>query len=243
MKKENKPLLSLLKGGASFVFVSLLLVLSIVAFGSMNKSVAWFSQNESVSGKGMSVSVEKPLEVTASLVSYAVTAISSDGVYTISSTNGSYDESYELPLRDPNNISFSEFEKALVVIIQLSCDENISVDVSAETIHKDISHAAENYVSNCIKITPALLNNDQTTATLNGSPTSFITKNGDAWEKTDSLVFCSLDLVAGESQTICLVMEYNEEYLNAFGEALLLQGSTITQIDYSNDIEFHITPK
>ena len=238
MNKENKPLLSLLKGGASFVFVSLLLVLSIVAFGSMNKSVAWFSQNESVSGKGMSVSVEKPLEVTASLVSYAVTDISSDGVYTISST-----KSYELPLRDPNNISFSEFEKALVVIIQLSCDENISVDVSAETIHKDISHAAENYVSNCIKMTPALLNNDQTTATLNGSPTSFITKNGDAWEKTDSLVFCSLDLVAGESQTICLVIEYNEEYLNAFGENLLLQGSTITQIDYSNDIEFHITPK
>lgn len=238
MKKENKPLLSLLKGGASFVFVSLLLILSIVAFGSMNKSVAWFSQNESVSGKGMSVSVEKPLEVTASLVSYAVTAISSDGVYTISST-----ESYELPLRDPNNISFSEFEKALVVIIQLSCDENISVDVSAETIHKDISQEAANYVSNCIKITPALLNNDQTTAKLNGSPTSFITKNGNAWKKTDSLVFCSLDLVAGESQTICLVMEYNEEYLNAFGEYLLLQGSTITQIDYSNDIEFHITPK
>jgi hypothetical protein len=240
MKKENKPLLSLLKGGASFVFVSLLLVLSIVAFGSMNKSVAWFSQNESVSGKGMSVSVEKPLEITASLVSYPVTAISSDGVYTIYSTK----ESYELPLRDPNNISFSEFEKALVVIIQLSCDENISVDVSAETIHEDISQEAENYVSNCIKITPALLNNDQTTAKLNGSPTSFITKNGDAWEKTDSLVFCSLDLVAGESQTICLVMEYNEEYLNAFGEYLLEQKDlTITQIDYSNDIEFHITPK
>ena len=239
MQKKNKTLLSLLNGGASFVFISLLLVLSIVAFSSMNKSVAWFSQNESVSGNGMSVSVEKPLEVTASLVSYAVTDISSDGVYTISSTN----ESYELPLRDPNNISFSEFEKALVVIIQLSCDENISVDVSAETIHKDISQEAENYVSNCIKITPALLSNDQTTAKLNGSPTSFITKNGDAWEKTDSLVFCSLDLVAGESQTLCLVMEYNEEYLNAFGEYLLLQGSTITQIDYSNDIEFHITPK
>ena len=238
MQKKNKTLFSLLKGGASFVFISLLLILSIVAFGSMNKSVAWFSQNESVSGKGMSVSVEKPLEVTASLVSYAVADIPSDGVYTISST-----ESYELPLRDPNHISFSEFEKALVVIIQLSCDENISVDVSAETIHKDISHAAENYVSNCIKITPALLNNAQTTATLNGSPASFVTKNGDAWEKIDSLVFCSLDLVAGESQTICLVMEYNEEYLNAFGENLLLQGSTITQIDYSNDIEFHITPK
>ena len=50
------------------VFISLLLIMSILAFVFINGNVACLSKNDEVMGQGMSISADNSIEMTAALI-------------------------------------------------------------------------------------------------------------------------------------------------------------------------------
>ena len=50
------------------VFISLLLIMSILAFVFINGNVAWLSKNDEVMGQGMSISADNSIKMTAALI-------------------------------------------------------------------------------------------------------------------------------------------------------------------------------
>ena len=235
MKQKNTPMVRLLSSGLAVAFVALFLCISLVAFSGMNRSTAWFSLNTNVSANGMSVSVDDPLTIDATLTSYAISEIS-DNKYTLS------DEGiYTLPTNDPNSISYSEYEKALAVVIEAEAAYDTSINIILSTPHTDLSFDDQNFISNCIKISTASLDTQSNVATINGSAQSFVTIENSTYTKDSSLTLCSVSLSEATPTKICFIIEYNQTFLEFFSNYILEQGLTISTVDFANDIEFQIS--
>ncbi len=223
------------------------LMLSLAAFFIGNASTAWLAQNDSASGNLMSVNISEELTVSASLKCYGVTEISSDGnVYTVpaADSSGSRVESYELPVIDPNGITYSEYEKALLVIIDVQTDEDTEISVSACADNAsgalaDIV-AEQNYFSNSVIITPALFDDETSSATKNGAAQQFTTHMGEeSFAKSGELVFPDVTVQAGGGQA-AFIIEYNEPVISFATEYILYHNYDYFEIFYNNDVHFLI---
>ena len=223
------------------IFISLVLILSIFALMILNGSTAWFAENKDVGAQGFTVTVDSDIQVSATLQSFPITAINGD-IYTISRET----ESYMLPEHDPNSISYSEYKKALAVIITVDAhsDSVISMDlISGALSDTVITPALSNYISNCMKITPASLNADGTVAT-KGAPLAtptFVDLSTNPVSKDDSIeLMQGVSVHEGEVNEFCFIIEYDETLLDYIGQKILEQHLNDNKVSYADDIEFRI---
>ena len=220
------------------------LILSFVAYLSLDDSLAWFTNNKEVTAQGMSVSVKAPSEYQVEIASFGVLDI--DGAtYTYDPND---EQRYKLPTYDVQNISYSKYSKALVVVITvtslLDTQKNLSVKLETDPAHIDFNWNAENYFSNCMQITPADVSTDTdgTAVTTTGEvPQSFLKEqNGMLVKNTDAVIaglnLGTISLAAGQTVTAYYVIEYNDNFVTK------LTGSTDPhgEMKFSNDIEFVI---
>ena len=239
----------------SIMLVTLTLVLSMFALLLLNGSAAWFVENDSVSAGGFNVKVNSGMSITASLKSYPVTEINyTDGIYTASFDS----ESYTLPTEDPNGISYSEYKKALAIVITLTAADERTVRIKfvsssgIETIGN-----VENNLSNCISISTARISE------VDGKPTftkiadteaSFVTiNNGEASKVNEiELKLDNSNVSAGENDFyFILEYKYSEEnkyeLISYIGELVMSNQANIplleaneNQIHYHHDVEFEV---
>ena len=102
--------------------------MSIFALLLLNGSTAWFASNSGVSADGFGVKVKNEASASAFLKSYAVTEINYEtGAYTTAFEESM--ESHILPTEDPNGISYSEYKKALAVVLSVTASEAQTVTV------------------------------------------------------------------------------------------------------------------
>ena len=228
------------------IFVSLVLILSIFAFMLLNGSGAWMAWNEKTSSDGFTITASKGSSLTARINSYPIKEINnSTGAYTIDNEV----ESHELPLDDPSSIVHTSYKKALAIVITVSgatLEERVDVFVNASAaVETFITPALSNYISNCMRITPALVSNDGKLATKNGTAQTFVTIGEESIEKNYSLALARSAVVpAGGTLTLCYIMEYDSSLLKYLGDEILrqelLDENHEAKITYYDDIEFLI---
>ena len=222
---------------ASLILTGLVLMLSIIAQGALvSEGLGWFARNDRVDSAGMSISVSLPDGLQGKLNSYPVTDIV-DTQYTLS-----YDEEvFSLPTNDPNAIIYTEYKKALAVIITVNSSdgESISLALSASTGLEGVD-SADNRISNCIKISHATLNEDFSVAEKTDTSFRFISITDGVASKVSSISLGSFSLTAGENK-ICFLIEYDESLLEYVSRQILSKDPNTFRVTYSNDIAFSIT--
>ena len=209
------------------------LILSFVAYLSLDDSLAWFSNNKEVTAQGMSVSV-KGTDYTVSLESYGVTDINGSE-YTYDSAKGQW---FELPTYDVQGISYSEYSKALIVVItvQSSFAEPKELNVRLVTTgNRGFDWEADNVFSNCMQITPAQIN-ENGKITKNANPQSFLLLPQEQVqpatpEKASELNLATIIVPEGETKAY-FIIEYSSYFLGQIGSA----GSGV--VEYTSDIHF-----
>lgn len=245
--KQQKSGTALIFHSAFSLLISAALIFSVVTLFKMNRSVAWFAQNDEVSASGISVTAKDLRDARVNLAAYAVTEIDIvNNVYTLAD-----EQSYTLPPHDPNNISYDAHKKALVVLIEIHSTKDTTASVALRTDNATVEYTLQNVISNCMKITPATFASGSTrTATLNGASQSFISKEDNALTKTTSLILSErITLKANESQTLCYVIEYNQDFFDhvfkmSFDDNNTSESGTTNntkEMIFKNDIDFVIT--
>lgn len=226
------------------IFISLTLILSIFALLLLNGSVAWFAENKDIDAGAMMVTVKSDIEVSATLESHPVTEINGSA-YTIPSREI---ESYEIPTHDPSSISYSEYKKALVVIISVDAhvDSTISIILHrAETsgVETITSPGLSNYISNCIRITPATIAEGGLVATKGDAlltPT-FVDLSSNPVTKREDIVLVEHAPVYTDSvNEFCFIIEYDLDLLAYIEQKIIDQRLSDNEISYFHDIEFQV---
>ena len=225
----------------NLVLTASMLVLSLVALSLMGNSKAWFSKNEKVEGFGISVSSDLPTQLDVTVKSYGVIEINDSGtVFTLEKKDGSgtRPEVYALPLEDPNNISYSQYKKALVVLVEVTAAEQVTVDMLLRTEQDSVSIAPENYFSNCMQISDATLNDTAGTATrVADSTRAFVSvENGICSKETRLMLAENLALSKNTPTTLCFVMEYNAEFIEYANHTILTNALDYFELNYQNDL-------
>ena len=225
------------------VFASLTLILGIFALFLLNGSAAWFASSNTVDANGFTVKVDTDNLVTATLKSYPITDINEETrAYTVSRSK----ERYELPTDDPNSIGYSEYKKALAIIITVESHANTTIDIflkADSTVSTVITPTLSNYISNCISITPADLSDDGLTATRKEDSFSqvFVDLSKNPIEKSMALTLSeNINVTEGSTQNICFIIEYDDALLQYIGDKILEQHLSDNKINYYDDLEFQI---
>ena len=239
----------------SIMLVTLTLVLSIFALLLLNGSTAWFAENDRVSAGGFGVKVNSSIAINASLKSYPITDIDYEsGIYT-----SSFDaESYTLPTEDPNGISYSQYKKALAIVITLTAAQESTVKIrfvcssGIETLGN-----VENNLSNCISISTARLSEVDGKPTLTkiaDTEASFVTINdGEASKVNEIELTLDNSNVSAEKSEFYFILEYKYseenkyELISYISELVMSNQANIplleaneNQIHYHHDVEFQI---
>ena len=209
------------------------LMISFVAYLSLDDSLAWFSQNKEVEAQGMSVSV-KGIDYTVTLESYGVTDISGSGEYSYDTNKG---QRYKLPTHDVQGITYDEYRKALIVVItvQSSLEEKTLNVRLVTTGNRKFDWTSPNVFSNCMQITPAQsIENGKVTKS--GSSKSFLTESqgqdqSTILSKASELHLEEITVPKGETK-VYFIIEYNSYFLTQIGSA----GSGV--VEYTSDIHF-----
>lgn len=239
MKEEMRSRLQILSGALSLGLVSILLCISLVTLACMNKSVAWFAKNDKVGANGMVVTVGSEEDVDVILHSYAVDEINATAhTYTRADV-----ESTVIPTYDPNDINYSAYEEALILIFEISASQNATVSLSiSHTTPGDVSLETNNVLSNCLQITEATPNVDKSVMTLTGETQAFVTKGAgsNTLQKSGTLTLWQQSMTAGQKATVCFVMEYNMTFLS---HAVQYAPLTVDEMDFSSDIGFTLAVK
>lgn len=235
--------------------------MSILALLLLNGSTAWFASNSGVSADGFGVKVKNEASTSAFLKSYAVTEINYEtGAYTTAFEESM--ESHILPTEDPNGISYSEYKKALAVVLSVTAleEQTVTVKLTASS-GADTIDDIDNYISNCISVTTAEMSvvDEKTVLTkIPETERSFVTLVT-ADEQTQAQKVTSLDLVienpevaANETKLFYFIIEYKctegerFELISYIGERVMAttDSAILTEkkytITYENDIEFEI---
>ena len=221
------------------------LILSFVAYLSLDDSLAWFSNNKEVTAQGMSVSVKAPSDYKVEIASFGVLDINGT-IYTYDPND---EQLYTLPTYDVQNISYSKYSKALVVVITvtslLDTQKNLSVKLETDPAHGTFNWNDNNWFSNCMQITPADISTDTdgTAVTTTGKVTqSFLTVQTDGslakneTAVTDGLDLGTISVEAGQTVTAYYVIEYDDNFVTKLTTSTDPHG----KMTYSNDIEFVI---
>lgn len=199
------------------------------------RGLGWFASNDRVEGAGMSVAVNLPSGFEGELTCYPITEIV-DTSYTVS-----YEEQvFSLPTNDPNSIIYTEYKKALAVIININSSAGGSVHVSlSSSTGLDGVASADNKISNCIKISAATLSDDLTVATKTDATYRFISIDGGVATKAQNLDLGRFDVTVGENR-ICFIIEYDETLLEYVSQRILSADPNTFRVTYSNDIAFGV---
>ena len=242
MRKSKSAFKDIFSRGTSFLLIAAFLCIGFFAFSRMDKTAAWLASNNEISSSNLSVVARDIEDLNVNLTSYAVSKIADtntgsklDNQYTLSSAGV-----YELPTYDPNNISYSIYQKALVVTLQIHVENAATLNISLNASDEPFSNAANNVFSNCMQIMPATLNTtpDGTSsyATPSGEPMSFVAWDGETASKTDPHIpLETIYLEAGDSVTRCYVIEYLDDFSYIFKPS-----TEVSEISFFNDIEFII---
>ena len=216
---------------------AVVLLISIFAMILQGGSLAWFASSETVTANGITLAVETP-GVSAVLHSYPITKIDyENNVYHIDISK----EMYELPMEDKNGISYSEYKKALAIIIDITANEPKNINVSLYADTTGVVYTADNFISNCLSVTTSTLDTAAKTAVYHGTTQSFVTVSGSTCSKVNSL---SLETISVDSTaTVCYIIEYNNAFLNHISEYSLNNHLNLFRIYYSNDIRFVVAPQ
>ena len=159
----------------------------------------------------MNVSVRDIRDFTVELKSYSVDSISG-AEYSVTDN-----ESYALPTLDPSGIVYSQYERALVVMITITALSDANASLSLKTIHNDLSYEQENFISNCIKVSSATINGNL--ATRSADTQSFVSITNGVASKDSSLpLLDELQMNKGDEVTLCFILEYNEKAIAALYE-------------------------
>ncbi len=230
MKSKKITRLGIISSGFSLLLVLVFLCVSLVAFSGMNNSSAWFVRNEEVSAEDLSVILLDD-QVHATLSSYAVSDIS-ENLYSLAEAT-----SYRLPTHDEEGISYSEYKKALAVVIEIYAHKDMTVTISLDTLNEEIICEEDNFISNAVRVTKTTYDPSARTATLLAgaeNEKSFITMDGNTATKDTSLDLDSIDLVRDEVVAVCYILEYNE----AFFDYARTQNPLIDEMTLKTDIDF-----
>lgn len=227
------------------VVTAIALVVSVAAFFSLDKSLAWFAKNETVSSRGVSVSVTD-YGISSTVQSFGVLELR-DASYTFEQqldASGELLQIYSLPIDDPESINYSKYSKALVVVltVEVNDDKNVTVDLISKT--NEINLSNNNYFSNCITVAPATyaLSGGNHIATKSGETRSFVTVSGDSITKnTLQMRFFSGEVKASEPLTLYFVIEYNRAFLDYIKDYVLANNPGYSLINYMNDIQFVVS--
>lgn len=224
-----------------FAITAFALLVSIVAYLFLDKSLAWFARNETVTARGISLSVRDD-EVSCSLLSFGVLEIS-NGVYTFENVTdaqtGERIQSSTLPMDDPNGISYSKYSKALVLELSITVQENRHTQIRLTTPNAEVSMAQENAFSNCITVSN-VSSYTQNTVTKGGTTQSFVSV-GDTVTKQTSLLLYDGTLPAGETQKFYFIIEYNDLFLDHINQYILSSDVDYFQVHYRHDVTLVIT--
>lgn len=184
-----------------------------------------------MSASGLNVSVRDIKDFTVELKSYAVDSISGAD-YTVSDK-----ESYLLPTLDPSGIVYSQYERALLVMITVTALNDANASISLKTIHEELSYYQENFISNCIKVSSATINGNL--ATRSADTQSFVSVTNGVASKDSSLTLLDeLQMNKGDEVTLCFILEYNESAIAALFEGARGEGKNFDQMSFTNDVAF-----
>ena len=202
-----------------FALTALVLIISIIALLSLNGSLAWFANNKSATAKGFSVEIET-FSIKGTIACYGVLDINSDNLkYTVENVrdeNGERVQMYELPLNDPNGITYSQYRKALLVCITVLPEETSDVVLTLETPNGGVTTEIE-------------------------TPSSFVTVANNTCQKTTSITLFS-DSVTEAGKTLYYIIEYNEAFIDYINMAILESGQLASEeTKYRNDVTFVIS--
>lgn len=225
----------------SFVVLGLtflVLVTSIFTYG-------WFSENRTVKATGMSVTVQAPDIVDATITAWPVSEIDEDNhIYTFVEDT---DFDGALPPFDSPRILSSIYKKAIVLDLCIETAKvNSVVDISIESIKPwiyteagmkdDLTSAYYNGISNVTQFRYFTSVNDHD-VTFGSTTYSFINnfdkRSASTATKAD-LSFTSITLPLEGENHVYFVIEYYEDLVDYFC-------SLSVNVSYSNDIHFRIS--
>lgn len=207
----------------SIILVSLVLLLSIIALLLTGGSTAWFAENDTVEAQGMSISVRDE-DVSCTLLSLGVLDID-NGVYTFENATdaetGERVQNSELPMDDPNGISYSQYRKALVLELSITVETDRPTQIRLVTPNTGVSLAQNNFFSNCITVSN-VTSYTENTVTKGSTTQSFVTVNGTSTTKVSSLLLYDGTVPAGEQPTkLYFIIEYNDVFLDYINQHIM----------------------
>lgn len=237
-------LLEKISSRVTFIFTACVLILSLIAFASINGSLAWFSSNKEVSASGMQIKINDPLNISATLKMHGVTQIGQVGGV---DTNYSFDhdsQKSDLPEHDPNGISYDEYLKALVLHFEITAErDDVSVIMDIEA-SGGITTNNDNFISNAVSFSKATVANDSSVAVKDTEVYSFVTVSGNNVSKEYTLSPITADspirITAGSTVSFYLIIEYNEPFIEYINSYMLNNSVANTKVNYSNDLKFVI---
>lgn len=227
-------------------FTGFALFFCMIAFFMISKSKAWFSYNTNVDSGGMQISVEAPPNISASVKSYGVIDINDDNnVFTLEPmVNGARPELYALPTDDPNNILYSKYHKALVLMIEITApNDDVTIELEMWTDNVAPSVDQDNDFSNCIQLSAATYDESagKVTVESGSTPKAFVSvENGECTKVSSIKLADQVELKKGVSVTLCYVIEYNADFIQYINNYIFLNALEYTQVDYKNDVVFSI---
>ena len=221
------------------IIAGIVLVLTIVALFTINGTLAWFSENENVSAKGMQVQVIAPDQIAATLSSY--------GVLTMETVDGTvyyhYDTSeelYDLPTDDPAGIGYDKYLKALVVCITVNVTKEEKLALSVRS-GSSISVENDNFFSNVTSYAVAARTNaTDNTVSKTQESRSFVTvpSGGGDPTRVQNISLTSEITVTPQMNEIYVIIEYNDSFIDYINGALMDRENKT--VNYSHDITFTV---
>lgn len=237
-------LLEKISSRVTFIFTACVLILSLIAFASINGSLAWFSSNKEVLASGMQIKINDPLNISATLKMHGVTEIGQvEGV----DTNYSFDHDSiknNLPEHDPNGISYDEYLKALVLHFEITAiedDSSVTMNIEASG---GVTTANDNFISNAVSFSKATVANDSSVAVKSTEIYNFVTVSQNNASKKYTLSPITADspirITAGSTVSFYMIIEYNEPFIEYINSYMLNNSIANTKVNYLNDLKFVI---
>ena len=132
-----------------FAVTAFALLVSIIAFLMLDKSFAWFAKNETVTAQGIGISAREG-DVVSTMLSLGVLNVA-DGIYTFENVrdeSGARKQIFDLPVNDPNGISYSQYRKALVLELSIQVETDRPTQIRLVAATPELSVAHDNFFSN-----------------------------------------------------------------------------------------------
>lgn len=226
----------------SFAVTACALIICITAFFFMGKSLAWFSRNDEVMAGAFPVSARVE-DLTTSLLSLGVLEIGTDESYTFENETdgaGQRVQRADLPVDDPNGISYSKYKKALVLELSITATKPRATQIYMVADSAAYTLGPDNHFSTCIKVSSGTLNGDGD-AVLKTADSTKAFMDMDAMTKSGRLLLYNGTLQAGETK-LYFIIEYNDAFLDYINHYIMTaEGVDYFEVEYFHDVTIVIS--